>query len=82
MQELLHKLSAESTLQERERWLKETGSHTRKMVEKEKTEKTTASPRNLVTSKLRGEMNSKHVKCFDCYKKGHLLKFCLEEASL
>ena len=62
VQELLHKLLlAESTLQERECWLKETGSHNRKMVEKETTEKTTASPRNLVSSKLRGKMNLKHA---------------------
>ena len=79
VQELLHKLlRVESTLQQKERWLKETGGHTCKIVEKETTEKTTASPRNLVTSKLRGEINLKHAKCFNCYKKCHLSKFRLE----
>ena len=83
--ELLHKLSAESTLQERECWLKETGGHTCKGLEKETTEKTTASPRNVMISKLIIAMNSKHAKFFDCYEKGHapvqVLSRTQEEAS-
>ena len=79
MQELLHKLlRAESTLQERERRLKETGGHTRKVVEKVTTEKAAAIPRSLVRdlpSKQGGEMNLKHLKCFNWHEKGHLSKF-------
>ena len=81
MQELLYKLlRAESTLQERERQLKETGGCTRKVVEKVTTEKAAATPGSLVRdlpSKQGGEMHLKHVKCF-CHEKGHLSKFCPE----